>query len=118
MKNGRYDVSSGHSRFEAVDRYKARGGNLRSIKGVCLIKGRGNQRVFKYPFGEQVIGGLGDGRPDSAFDPVQLKKGIKVEMEHTNNPRVAKEIAKDHLTEHRDYYKALAKMERKLEKKK
>ena len=61
-------------------------------------------------------GGLADGIPDSAFNKVQLRKGIKVELEHTKNKELAKEIAKDHLTEHPDYYKALRKMEDRLEK--
>ena len=59
-------------------------------------------------------GGLADGIPDSAFNKVQLRKGIKVELEHTKNKELAKEIAKDHLTEHPDYYKALRKMEDRL----
>lgn len=37
--------------------------------------------------------------PDSEFDPEQLKMGIKVEQEHTDDPDVAKIIAKDHLME-------------------
>jgi hypothetical protein len=58
---------------------------------------------------ERLVGGLGDYRPDSDFDPVQLARGIKVEMEHTNDPQVAKEIAKDHLTEDKLYYIKLVK---------
>ena len=61
---------------------------------------------------EKFKGGLGDGKPDSNFDPEALKAGIKVEMEHTSDPSAAKEIAKDHLTEDKDYYKKLAKMEK------
>jgi len=38
-------------------------------------------------------------------------KGIKVEMEHTNNKRIAREIAKDHLYEDIFYYKKLSKIE-------
>jgi len=70
---------------------------------------------------EKIVGGLGDNRPDSDFDPKELKKGIKVEMEHTNNPAIAKEIAKDHETEFsgkgkEGYYDNLDKMEKKLRK--
>ena len=46
------------------------------------------------------------------FDPRQLKAGIKVEMEHTRDPRIARLIALDHLAEIPDYYTRLAKMER------
>jgi len=42
---------------------------------------------------------------------VELEKGVKVEAEHTEDPKVAAEIAKDHLTEDPLYYDKLAKME-------
>jgi len=45
-------------------------------------------------------------------DPKELKMGIKVEMEHTTEPKVAKRIALDHLAEVSDYYTRLAKMEK------
>jgi hypothetical protein len=61
---------------------------------------------------EKMKGGLGDKRPDSDFDPEKLKQGIKVEMEHTNDREVAKEIAKDHLTEDPNYYEKLKKIEK------
>lgn len=45
--------------------------------------------------------------------------GIKVEMEHTTNPQVAKHIAKHHLAEgpkfNSKYYTELKKIETKLE---
>jgi hypothetical protein len=47
--------------------------------------------------------------PDSQFNPRELALGIKTEMEHTNNPLVAKRIAKDHLKEFKDYYTRLLK---------
>ena len=50
--------------------------------------------------------------PDSDFDPEQLEAGIKVEMEHTDNPDVAKQIAKGHLSEDKDYYRKLEIMEK------
>lgn len=56
---------------------------------------------------EKLKGGLADNRPDSDFDEKELKKGIKIEMEHTKNEKIAKEIAKDHLTEDPNYYKKL-----------
>jgi hypothetical protein len=43
----------------------------------------------------------------------QLKMGIKVEMEHTSDPKVAEEIALDHLMELPDYYSKLKKVEEK-----
>jgi hypothetical protein len=65
---------------------------------------------------DKLKGGLGDNRPDSDFPAKELKKGIKVEMEHTNDPEVAKEVTKDHLTEFpKGYYEELDKMEKKLQ---
>ena len=61
---------------------------------------------------EKLIGGAGDYRPDSDFDPVQLQNGIKHELEHTKDHKVAKEIAKDHLSEDPNYYKKLKKIEK------
>ena len=53
-----------------------------------------------------------DYRPDANYIPTELKKGIKTEMEHTDNPAIAKTIAKDHLDEYPDYYTRLIKMEK------
>jgi hypothetical protein len=44
-------------------------------------------------------------------DPKQLKMGIKVEMEHTSDPKIATRIALDHLAEFKDYYTHLKTME-------
>jgi hypothetical protein len=66
---------------------------------------------------EILIGGRADGVPDSMFPEKQLEKGIAVEQEeHTNNPAIAKEITKDHLSENDEYYDFLEKMENHMEK--
>lgn len=52
--------------------------------------------------------------PDNYFNKKQLRKGTKVEMEHTTNRAVAEDIAKAHLLEGRNYYQLLDKMEKKL----
>jgi len=49
--------------------------------------------------------------PDSKYDSEELRKGIEVEKEHTDDPSISKEIAKDHLSEISDYYTRLKKME-------
>ena len=46
----------------------------------------------------------------------QLQKGIKVEMEHTDNKEKATEIATDHVSEFPDYYDRLEDMENKASK--
>ena len=44
-------------------------------------------------------------------DPKELEMGIAVEHEHTTNENIARRIALDHLSEIKDYYTRLAKME-------
>jgi len=46
----------------------------------------------------------------------QLSKGIKVELEHTEDIGIAKEIALDHMSEFPDYYDRLEKMENEAKK--
>jgi hypothetical protein len=65
---------------------------------------------------EELKGGKADGMPDSDFPKAQIEKGMKVETEHTESKKIAKEIAKDHLVESPKYYTELAKMEEKLDK--
>jgi len=54
-------------------------------------------------------------KPDSFFDKGELERGIKVELEHTNDESIAKEIAKHHLEEFSNYYIELPKFEKGLE---
>jgi hypothetical protein len=63
---------------------------------------------------EALTGGKADGRGDSTFPDAALAQGIKVEREHTTDKQVAKEIAKDHLTEGDEYYHELEEMEEDL----
>jgi predicted DNA-binding ArsR family transcriptional regulator len=59
---------------------------------------------------ESLKGGLGDNKPDSAFNKKQLSIGVKDETgEHTKSKQVGKEIAKDHLSADPDYYKKIKK---------
>jgi hypothetical protein len=58
---------------------------------------------------EKLKGGLGDNKPDSAFNRKELKKGIAHEQEHTKDKGLAREIAKDHLSEEGHYYSKLDK---------
>jgi len=46
---------------------------------------------------------------ESEYDDEQLKLGISVEMEHTDDPKEAKKIAQDHLKEDPKYYSKLYK---------
>jgi len=57
-----------------------------------------------------------DPRPDTDYDPEQLKMGIKIEMEHTKDKIISEKIAKDHLDEDPQYYTHLVAMEDKYKK--
>jgi hypothetical protein len=50
-----------------------------------------------------------EGKTDKDFSKKALAEGIKVELEHTDDIEIAKTIAKDHLTEDKNYYKKLKK---------
>jgi hypothetical protein len=50
-----------------------------------------------------------EGVTPSDVDSDQLRIGTEHEMEHTSDPKTARQIALDHLTEDPDYYKKLAK---------
>ena len=54
--------------------------------------------------------------PDKRFNPKQLKIGTKVEHEHTNLNKIAKQIAKAHLHENPKYYTYLRQMEKRMGK--
>lgn len=79
----------------------------------------------EYPFEKAIKGGLADNKSlediakkhkvDLKHIQDQLKMGMKVEKEHTDDKSKAEEIAKDHLFEDPDYYTKLAKMEKKSE---
>lgn len=54
-----------------------------------------------------LTGGVGDKAAPSDVNTHELSIGVQVEMEHTNDPKVATEIAMDHLTEDPEYYTKL-----------
>lgn len=60
---------------------------------------------------DQIEGGLADDAQPTDFCPIQIAKGIQIEMEHTDDPHKALEISMDHLTEIPDYYDRLEAME-------
>lgn len=61
---------------------------------------------------DKIPGGLADQKKPSDFDKKKLKQGIKVESEHTSDKEIASEIAMDHLTEDKNYYKKLRTIEK------
>jgi hypothetical protein len=85
---------------------------------AALLVALGAGAVGSKRGGNLLPGGLADRYRKKDFDPVQLRKGTEVEMEHTYNREIAEEIAMDHLREDPNYYRELAKMERKMRRKK
>lgn len=58
---------------------------------------------------QQIKGGKGDKLSPKDVNQSQLAMGIKIEMEHTKDKQLAKEIALDHLAEDPQYYTKLKK---------
>lgn len=72
------------------------------------------ESVSKFPkITNQLKSGKGDKLTAKDVNQNQLKKGIKIEMEHTNDREKAEEIALDHLSENPKYYTDLEKLEAK-----
>lgn len=62
---------------------------------------------------DHIPGGLADEKSPDDFDPEALAKGTEVELEHTDDPQIATEVAMDHLTEDPKYYDKLEVLEKK-----
>ena len=62
---------------------------------------------------DRLPGGPADKMRPSDFDQKELRKGQRHEMEHTNSPALAKEIASDHIAEIPNYYEKILKVEKK-----
>lgn len=61
---------------------------------------------------DRLHGGVADYVGSIQFDTEALVKGTKHELEHTDDPDIAMEIAMDHLAENPWYYEELEKMEK------
>lgn len=64
-----------------------------------------------HPWVDHIVGGEAEGADPNQFDLEQLAEGVKEELEHTNDPTVAAEIAMDHLVKDPDYYQKLKLIE-------
>jgi 2'-5' RNA ligase len=64
----------------------------------------GDESLDKGQYEEKLVGGIADGTSPEDYDPEQLETGTRVEMEHTDDPEIAREIAMDNLKEDPDYY--------------
>lgn len=80
--------------------------------GIALLSlGTHVQHRRQTKYKERLPGGLAPGgRCPKNVISSELERGIEVELEHTNDRMIAREIACDHLTEDRLYYSKLDKL--------
>jgi hypothetical protein len=91
-----------------LDFMKSRGsGKTQKVVDVLTL-----QDSSKSVWSDRLKGGRADKKVPGDFDQVQLHRGVQVEREHTSDPKIAGEIAMDHLSESPAYYDDLARMER------
>lgn len=87
------------------------GFNMKLIEANPKRSEKGTNKLR--PIKELIKGGIADGMSDELFDSVELEKGIKVELEHTDNELIAKEIAKDSKNSKRSFETSSEKVKRK-----
>jgi hypothetical protein len=94
---------------EGEDTDKIKGGLSKGMSLIDLAKKHTKDKFAKTQSKERI---------EKMYDHLrsQLKKGVKVEMEHSEDPQVAKEIAMDHLFEDPNYYNKLSKIHKEGEK--
>ena len=104
----------GHEAATLKNQYLVPGLEDTFLKDGTVIDKLGSIATYEQlaAYKDEIPGGLADKKKPSDFDPKQLAKGIKVELEHTDSKDLAQEISMDHLTEDPDYYIKLEKMER------
>ena len=113
-----HNLTSGYfNKLEKPDQDEAESIKLKKIVSALIkIDKRIKELDQEQNSDDVLVGGLGDGKKDDEFKKDQLQMGINVEKEeHTPNEEIAKEIAKDHLTENDDYYTYLEKMEKTMD---
>lgn len=59
---------------------------------------------------DKIKGGEGDKKSPKDFDKEQIRMGLEIEMEHTDDKDIAMEIVLDHLAEDNLYYSKLNKI--------
>lgn len=69
--------------------------------------------IFSKNYKDKIPGGLADNKIPQDFDKNSLQKGINIQKQHTSDDNIAKQIAMDHLTEDKNYYQKLQKIQKK-----
>lgn len=91
----------------AVRRAKVLGNN-----NVSKFDAASSRGELKAAAADALPGGEGDQKPDNEFPSEALAEGKTHEREHTDDPQIAKEIAKDHLSEDPAYYEKVKAIEK------
>ena len=73
---------------------------------------RSGTNVSRSGQNDLLAGGEADNVPDREFSTPALAEGAKHEHEHTDNDQIAREIAKDHLSEDPRYYEKVKEIEK------
>lgn len=109
---GDFAAANQHKRFADIARHKSKEHEYahRYNKGMAKSEGLDNLGDYLRK-AEAIPGGLASGKSPSDFDPKALAQGMKVEREHSDDPRIQREVAMDHLAEDPLYYRKLARME-------
>jgi len=97
------DTSSNDRYSELVKRYPTLSKDKQFVSDLVL-----KEEIKKTM--DRISGGLADREAPGDFDMEELRKGISVEMEHTDDKDIALEIAMDHLVEDPKYYSNLKKI--------
>jgi Protein of unknown function (DUF5661) len=74
---------------------------------LILLVAAGSYYVYKQKSSNLLPGGKGDDLDEEDVDPKEYEMGLQVEMEHTTNKKIAREITLDHLAEDPQYYTKL-----------
>lgn len=93
------------ARMSGVKGPTSKGGKL-TPKGAALKRWKCSKSE------EHIPGGIASKEDIKKLPKDLLDQGTKVEMEHTSDPNIAREIAADHLMEDRHYYSKLSELEK------
>lgn len=121
-----FETQSGDEKMEEL-RFSSESEALQYLADLTgqQIKIAAEENIDEKPK-EEIEGGMAQGLSIQAIankhgvSPKKIQKelamGMKVEMEHTDDPEKVREIALDHLVEFPDYYTRLKEMENEAEK--
>lgn len=112
LESGVLDKSYADKKFKKYSKlYKDQPNTFKLLKSWNAKRALANLALRKTPWKDKIAGGLADKKKPADFGEDQLRQGVMVELEHTNDWRKAMEIAMDHLMEDSKYYDKLKTIE-------